>query len=49
MVWLGKYVLLQSEFYTSGASNETKVNVISIHSEHYANVEERLKALMVYS
>jgi CTP synthase len=51
---IGKYVEMQDcyksileAFIHSGASNETKVNVISIHSEHIdaTNVEERLKDL----
>jgi CTP synthase len=51
---IGKYVEMQDcyksileAFIHSGASNETKVNVISIHSEHIdaTNVEERLKGL----
>jgi len=51
---IGKYVEMQDcyksileAFIHSGASNETKVNVISIHSEHIdaANIEEKLKGL----
>jgi CTP synthase len=51
---IGKYVEMQDcyksileAFIHSGASNETKVNVISIHSEHIdaTNIEEKLKGL----
>lgn len=51
---IGKYVEMQDcyksileAFIHSGASNETKVNVISIHSEHIdaSNIEEKLKGL----
>ncbi|MEO7976311.1 CTP synthase [Flavobacterium sp.] len=51
---IGKYVEMQDcyksileAFIHAGASNETKVNVISIHSEHITteNVEEKLRPL----
>ncbi|MEO6175126.1 MAG: CTP synthase [Flavobacterium circumlabens] len=51
---IGKYVEMQDcyksileAFIHAGASNETKVNVISIHSEHINidNIEEKLGAL----
>jgi CTP synthase len=51
---IGKYVEMQDcyksileAFIHSGASNETKVNVISIHSEHIdaTNIEEKLRGL----
>jgi CTP synthase len=51
---IGKYVEMQDcyksileAFIHAGASNETKVNVVSIHSEYLdaSNVEEKLKGL----
>jgi CTP synthase len=49
---IGKYVELQDSyksileaFIHSGAANETKVNIVSVHSEHLnvSNVQEKLK------
>jgi CTP synthase len=51
---IGKYVEMQDcyksileSFIHAGAANETKVNVVSIHSEYItvANVKEKLQGL----
>jgi CTP synthase len=52
---IGKYVEMQDcyksileAFIHAGASNETKVNIISIHSDILMLLKKKLKALMVF-